>query len=104
PACYSSCPRHSLLCVLVSPCVRRSYAVGLPSFPTRRSADLDGRPIVVTGAGHTAEVGEQLGGAACVLSEPEPLADLRGVPGSGEDRKSTRLTPVTFRSRMPSSA
>ena len=39
----------------------------------------DGRPIVVTGAGHTAEVGEQLGGAACVLSEPEPRNSMPAI-------------------------
>src|SRR5690625_6232929 len=39
----------------------------------------DGRPIVFTGAGHTAEVGEQLGGAACVLSEPEPRNSMPAI-------------------------
>src|SRR5690625_8011801 len=46
------------------------------------SSDLplaDGRPIVVTGAGHSAEVGEQLGGAACVLSEPEPRNSMPAI-------------------------
>src|SRR5205085_11870015 len=92
----------------------------LPSFPTRRSSDLwvhdhiaehGGDPKRLLIMGHSA--GAQLAALLCIderylKAEGLSLAIIKGcVPVDGdtyEDRKSTRLNPVTVKPRMPSSA
>src|SRR5699024_11946821 len=86
----------------------------LRHFPTRRSSDLVGKPHLVeaerAGLVDPTEQGVRDGTRLLgdLLEHEVVVAVLlrgRGVPVDVErDRKSTRRTPVTFRSRMPSSA
>src|SRR5207248_11783117 len=89
----------------------------LPSFPTRRSSDL-----LVSTANRSHDQHPQGGSAVertkheitspvttSTLAEQEAMHDILGqdeivVTVIKGDRKSTRLNPVTVRSRMPSSA
>src|SRR5207248_9745126 len=92
----------------------------LPSFPTRRSSDLS-PPRTCTsvhGVGHAPdfetvverhrrEIQVHCYRMLGSLSDAEDLAQetfLRAWKARDRDRKSTRLTPVTVRPRMPSSA
>src|SRR5699024_12811780 len=95
------------------------YLPTLHSFPTRRSSDLDKIDFinkemynVVLSIDGRKEVNDYMrfhvDGTGCydqILPKFQKLVKARG---DGQyyvrDRKSTRLNPVTFRSRMPSSA
>src|SRR5699024_12371412 len=81
-----------------------SSLLAAPSFPTRRSSDLD---ALFARLAELADQQERTDAAPIRRAMSNLRAVLIHRLGRADvqiDRKSTRRTPVTFRSRMPSSA
>src|SRR5207237_9915267 len=94
-----------------------------PPFPTRRSSDLAGlahkaldrdrlapigldivlEPLDQTEIRHRGRIDQRVAEAMAAGAEEGDLNGFLQFSVDGGDRKSTRLTPVTLESRMPSS-